>query len=73
MVNDSSNYYTMTDYPCCWCVRKNCTMSTSYGGRCEFAMFHENPSILTGCSETEPRKYVKKQKNKKKVYHRGKF
>jgi len=33
----------------------------------------ENHNIVTGRSETEPRKYVKKQKNKKKVYHRGKF
>lgn len=61
------------DYPCVGCQRKNCTMSSFYGSRCEFAIYNDYTFACGHYEYKPPRNYVKKQKNKKRVYHRGKF
>lgn len=39
---DSSNYTgTSPTTPCCGCMRRNCTMSTTYGSHCEFAIYYD--------------------------------
>lgn len=48
-------------------------MSSFYGKRCEFAIYRDEYNVSTGYEPYKPRPYVKKQKNKKRVYHRGKF
>ena len=76
-INNEESYtdYTSTTTlsPCFGCKRKNCTMSSFYGKRCEFAIYRNEYNVSTGYEPYKPRPYVKKQKNKKRVYHRGKF
>lgn len=70
--NDSKTTTGIFDIPCVGCKRKDCTMSSFYGSRCEFAVYNDN-TLVTGYSKVKERNYVKKQKNKKRIYHRGKF
>lgn len=72
IVTDSKNTTRTSDYPCIGCKRKDCTISSFYGDKCEFAVYNDN-TFVTGYSKVKERNYVKKQKNKKRIYHRGKF
>ena len=72
MTIDSKTKTSIFDNPCVGCKRKDCTMSSFYGNKCEFAMYFDE-TLVTGYSQEKKRNYVKKQKNKKRIYHRGKF
>ena len=69
--NSSENDYTGFDSPCMLCKRKDCTMTVFFGKTCEFATYVETK--VSGYEPYKPKPYVKKQKNKKRVYRRGKF
>ena len=74
-IEDSETTTKISYNPCIWCKRKNCTISSFYGDRCEFAVYNDDndDTLVTGYSKAKERNYVKKQKNKKRIYHRGKF
>lgn len=64
MKNDSHTSYNIFDSPCLMCKRRDCTMTMT--GKCDFVTYTEQKPV-------KERNYVKKQKNKKRVYYRGKF
>lgn len=73
MIESSDYTSTLPSSPCIGCKRKNCTVSVFYGKSCEFAIYHDYSDVVRGYEPYKPRPYVKKQKNKKRVYRRGKF
>ena len=73
MIDSNNSTATLPNYPCIGCKRKDCTISSFYGNRCEFAVYHDYTFASGHYDYKPPRNYVKKQKNKKRVYHRGKF
>lgn len=71
MTTNNENTASFPRTPCYGCKRKNCTMSSFFGDRCEFAIYTER--TVEGYEPYKPKPYVKKQKNKKRCYYRGKF
>lgn len=71
-IGDNSKQYTggMSDYPCVFCKRKNCTMTVTSNGPCDY--YIDTEVHFKGYSY-EPRNYVKRNHGKKRSYHRGKF
>ena len=47
-------------------------MSVFYGKTCEFAINHDY-TVAEGKYDYKPKNYVKRNHNKKRSYHRGKF
>lgn len=62
---DNDSTYT---YPCIGCKRKNCTM-TATNNYCKFKTYYEFDEFKS----YPARNPLKRQKNKKRQYHRGKF
>lgn len=67
---------SLPDYPCAYCGRKNCSMSISNNGKCQFFIsesVYENMSEATYNHKHKIKNYIKKNHHKKKSYHRYKF
>lgn len=61
---------TSTYYPCIGCQRKNCTMSSFYGDRCEFAIYHDYTFAIGGCYEYGAEQKLKNKKGER-TYYKG--
>ena len=61
---------TSIDYPCVGCQRKNCTMSSFYGSRCEFAIYHDYTFARGGYYEYGENPKIKKKKGER-TYYKG--
>ena len=72
MTTNNENTAAFPRTPCYGCKRKNCTMSVFYGKTCEFAINHDY-TVAEGKYDYKPKNYVKRNHNKKRSYHRGKF
>lgn len=61
---------TSTYYPCMGCQRKNCTMSSFYGDRCEFAIYHDYTFARGGYYECEEKPKLNKKRGER-TYYKG--